>query len=48
MILLAAVNSRGVTRTAALTRIIVVAVLASLAIVVAACGGGPEPRTRCG
>jgi APA family basic amino acid/polyamine antiporter len=39
VILLAAVNYRGVTRTAALTRIIVVAVLAVLAIVVAACWG---------
>lgn len=39
VILLAAVNYRGVTRTAALTRIIVVAVLAALAIVVAACWG---------
>lgn len=34
--LLAAVNYRGITRTAALTRIIVVAVLAALAMVVAA------------
>lgn len=37
VVLLAAVNYRGVTRTAALTRIIVVAVLAALALVVAAC-----------
>ncbi len=37
VVLLAAVNYRGVTRTAALTRIIVVAVLVVLAIVVAAC-----------
>lgn len=39
VILLAAVNYRGVTRTAALTRVIVVAVLAALAIAVAACWG---------
>lgn len=39
VLLLAAVNYRGVTRTAALTRIIVVAVLAALAVVVAACWG---------
>ncbi len=39
VVLLAAVNYRGVTRTAALTRIIVVAVLAVLALVVAACWG---------
>ena len=39
VVLLAAVNYRGVTRTAALTRIIVVAVLAALAVVVAACWG---------
>lgn len=39
VILLAAINYRGVTRTAALARIIVVAVLAALAIVVAACWG---------
>lgn len=37
VVLLAAVNYRGVTRTAALTRIVVVAVLGALAIVVAAC-----------
>lgn len=37
VILLAAVNYRGITRTAALTRIIVIAVLTALAIVVAAC-----------
>lgn len=37
VVLLAAVNYRGVTRTARLTRIIVVAVLVALAIVVAAC-----------
>ncbi|MET3921597.1 APC family permease [Arthrobacter sp. UYEF20] len=37
VVLLVAVNYRGVTRTAALTRIIVVAVLVVLAIVVAAC-----------
>ncbi|MBO1269712.1 APC family permease [Arthrobacter cavernae] len=36
VVLLAAVNYRGITRTAALTRIIVVAVLAALAVVVAA------------
>ncbi|UVJ40208.1 APC family permease [Arthrobacter sp. CJ23] len=36
VVLLTAVNYRGVTRTAALTRIIVVAVLAALAMVVAA------------
>lgn len=39
VVLLAAVNYRGVTRTAALTRIIVVAVLMVLALVVAACWG---------
>ncbi|WP_427006718.1 APC family permease [Pseudarthrobacter sp. H2] len=39
VILLAAINYRGVTRTAALARIIVAAVLAALAIVVAACWG---------
>jgi APA family basic amino acid/polyamine antiporter len=37
VVVLAAVNYRGVTRTAGLTRIIVVAVLVVLAIVVAAC-----------
>jgi APA family basic amino acid/polyamine antiporter len=37
VVLLAAVNYRGVTRTAGLTRIIVAAVLVVLAIVVAAC-----------
>ncbi|MHA7224090.1 APC family permease [Arthrobacter sp. RHLT1-20] len=37
VVLLSAVNYRGVTRTAALTRVIVVAVLAALTIVVAAC-----------
>jgi APA family basic amino acid/polyamine antiporter len=46
VILLAAVNYRGVTRTAALTRIIVVAVLAALAVVVAACWvpGSADPQ----
>ncbi|MCU1530723.1 MAG: family permease [Arthrobacter sp.] len=39
VLLLAAVNYRGVTRTAALARIIVVAVLVALSIVVAACWG---------
>ncbi|QCB96868.1 APC family permease [Arthrobacter sp. PAMC25564] len=39
VLLLAAVNYRGVTRTAALTRIIVAAVLAALAVVAAACWG---------
>lgn len=46
VILLAAVNYRGVTRTAALTRVIVVAVLAALAVVVAACWapGSADPQ----
>jgi basic amino acid/polyamine antiporter, APA family len=46
VLLLAAVNYRGVTRTAALTRIIVAAVLAVLALVVAACWapGAADPR----
>lgn len=47
VILLAAVNYRGVTRTAGLTRIIVVAVLVVLAIVVAACWG-PGAGTHVG
>ena len=40
---LAAVNYHGVTRTAGLTRIIVVLVLAALATAVAACWGGADP-----
>ena len=40
---LAAVNYHGVTRTAGLTRIIVVLVLAALATAVAACWGGTDP-----
>lgn len=43
VIVLAAVNYHGVTRTAGLTRILVVAVLAALAIAVAACWGGSSP-----
>jgi APA family basic amino acid/polyamine antiporter len=39
VVLLAAVNYRGVTRTAGMTRVIVAAVLMVLAIVVAACWG---------
>lgn len=46
VILLASVNYRGVTRTAGLTRIIVVAVLAALAVAVAACWapGSADPQ----
>ncbi|MGY2746333.1 APC family permease [Arthrobacter sp. UYCu723] len=47
VVLLVAVNYRGVTRTAALTRFIVVAVLLVLAIVVAACwipGAADPPK----
>lgn len=40
VVVLAAVNYRGVTRTAGLTRILVVLVLAALATAVAACWGG--------
>ena len=45
VVALAAVNYRGVTRTAALTRVIVSIVLASLAVVVAVglLGAGPDP-----
>jgi APA family basic amino acid/polyamine antiporter len=43
VIVLAAVNYHGVTRTAGLTRILVVLVLAALAIAVAACWGGSSP-----
>jgi APA family basic amino acid/polyamine antiporter len=43
VIVLAAVNYHGVTRTAGLTRILVVLVLAALAIAVAACWGGSAP-----
>ncbi|MFJ4208555.1 APC family permease [Paenarthrobacter sp. NPDC089675] len=43
VILLTAVNYHGVTRTAGLTRILVIAVLAALAIAVAACWGGSGP-----
>lgn len=46
VVALAAVNYRGVTRTAALTRVIVSIVLASLAVVVAVglLGAGPDPE----
>ena len=40
VVLLTAVNYHGVTRTAGLTRILVIAVLGALAIAVAACWGG--------
>ncbi|WP_314323011.1 APC family permease [Paenarthrobacter ilicis] len=43
VIVLAAVNYHGVTRTAGLTRVLVVLVLAALAIAVAACWGGAAP-----
>jgi APA family basic amino acid/polyamine antiporter len=43
VIVLAAVNYHGVTRTAGLTRILVILVLAALAIAVAACWGGSSP-----
>jgi len=49
VVLLAAVNYRGVTRTARLTRLIVIAVLAVLALVVAAgLGGGVVDTARLG
>ncbi|GLU60946.1 APC family permease [Paenarthrobacter ureafaciens] len=43
VIVLAAVNYHGVTRTAGLTRILVMLVLAALAIAVVACWGGSSP-----
>ncbi|MBU8867829.1 MULTISPECIES: APC family permease [Paenarthrobacter] len=43
VIVLAAVNYHGVTRTAGLTRVLVVLVLAALATAVAACWGGSAP-----
>ncbi|MCI0141677.1 APC family permease [Arthrobacter bambusae] len=43
VIVLAAVNYHGVTRTAGLTRILVVLVMAALAIAVTACWGGSVP-----
>jgi len=43
VIVLAAVNYHGVTRTAGLTRVLVVLVLAALAIAVTACWGGSSP-----
>ncbi|WAH96845.1 APC family permease [Arthrobacter sp. MMS18-M83] len=43
VVVLAAVNYHGVTRTAGLTRILVLAVLAALAIALAACWGGSAP-----
>lgn len=43
VVVLAAVNYHGVTRTAGLTRILVLGVLAALAIAVAACWGGSAP-----
>jgi basic amino acid/polyamine antiporter, APA family len=50
VVVLAAVNYHGVTRTAGLTRILVVLVLAALAIAVAACwgGAGPDPARILG
>ncbi|MCY0903652.1 APC family permease [Arthrobacter sp. H14-L1] len=50
VIVLAAVNYHGVTRTAGLTRILVAAVLMALAIAVAACwgGSGTNPDTLLG
>ncbi|MEI2276676.1 APC family permease [Paenarthrobacter ilicis] len=44
VVLLTTVNYHGVTRTAGLTRILVVAVLAALAIAVSAVWGGPGPQ----
>lgn len=43
VVVLTAVNYHGVTRTAGLTRVLVIAVLAALAIAVAACWGGSGP-----
>ncbi|MFH5877711.1 APC family permease [Arthrobacter sp. NA-172] len=43
VVVLAAVNYHGVTRTAGLTRLLVLLVLAALAIAVAACWGGSSP-----
>jgi APA family basic amino acid/polyamine antiporter len=43
VVILTAVNYHGVTRTAGLTRILVIAVLVALAIAVAACWGGSGP-----
>ncbi|WP_423181505.1 APC family permease [Arthrobacter sp. NyZ413] len=43
VVILAAVNYHGVTRTAGLTRVLVIAVLAALAVAVAACWGGSAP-----
>ncbi|MGC7153076.1 APC family permease [Paenarthrobacter ureafaciens] len=43
VVILTAVNYHGVTRTAGLTRILVIAVLAALAVAVAACWGGSGP-----
>lgn len=50
VIVLATVNYHGVTRTAGLTRVLVVAVIIALAIAVAACWGGsaPDPVTLLG
>jgi APA family basic amino acid/polyamine antiporter len=50
VIVLAAVNYHGITRTAGLTRILVVGVVIALAIAVAACGGGSgaNPATLLG
>jgi APA family basic amino acid/polyamine antiporter len=45
VVVLAAVNYHGVTRTAGLTRILVLAVLAALAIGVATCWGGSSPSS---
>lgn len=50
VVLLAAVNYHGVSRTAGLTRILVVAVILALGLAVAACWGGsaPDPRMIAG
>ncbi|HKU34006.1 MAG TPA: APC family permease [Paenarthrobacter sp.] len=44
VVILTAVNYHGVTRTAGLTRVLVIAVLLALAIAVAACWGGSGPE----
>ncbi|MFJ4026891.1 APC family permease [Paenarthrobacter sp. NPDC089989] len=49
VVLLTAVNYHGVTRTAGLTRVLVIAVLLALGIAVAACwGGSPDPGNILG
>src|SRR3954468_14302553 len=45
VVVVALVNCAGVTRTAGLTRVIVVLVLGSLAVAVAACWGGGDAHT---